>query len=253
MKAFIVEFDLSSKSPVMVEKGEVITDKGYPTVTVRDVKANSTDEAVAIAKSKAEIFLNELSWRHGINLQISTGWSVGPYDSFETRHIKQTRIVVRLKGGHRPRYPKTIEAITGKESAAKAYWRKAQLSQDTFDKFRNLYLAIENVASKIVTAKNKQDVNDFELLRTALHERFASDEQTLIKHSHVRGFKHTGDIIEEVTELLYKGYRCELNHSKEEREKKVPFDYESEEEVSSVLHLTEFVARSVLEYEDEYL
>jgi len=44
-----------------------------------------------------------------------------------------------------------------------------------------------------------------------------------------------------------------LNHSKATESKKIPFNPQDEEEVQSALPLVEFVAKSLLEYEDRSL
>ena len=60
MGLFIVEIDLKSRSPTTVENGGVIVDKGYDTVTVRNVEADTPLNAEKEAISKAKEFLNEL-------------------------------------------------------------------------------------------------------------------------------------------------------------------------------------------------
>jgi len=253
MKLFIIEFDLRSRSPVTVENGDVIVDKGYSTVTVRNVEADSTDDAINKARPKADAFLNELSWRYDLNLEIGSSLTVMIQDSPETRHIKQHYLKVYTKGGHRKKYPRILKEVVIKASDSKAYYRKAAMSQDPFDKFRNLYLAIENVASKIAAVKGKDGCRDSELIEIALQECFSSNVQLPKEHSHVRGLVCKGDNIQEVATLLFKGLRCQLNHSKASEDKKIPFDPDDEREVQSVLPLAEFVAKSLLSYEDTHL
>ncbi len=60
MGLFIVEIDLKSRSPTTVENGDVIVDKGYDTVTVRNVEADTHLNAEKEAISKANEFLNQL-------------------------------------------------------------------------------------------------------------------------------------------------------------------------------------------------
>jgi hypothetical protein len=139
MGLFIVEFNLKTRSPVTVENGDVIVDKGYSTVTVRDVEANSTDDAESEARPKANAFLDELCRQYEIDLEIGNGWTVMLQDSPATRHIKKYTLKGTLKGGHRRRVPRVLKAVEVRPSDAKTYYRKATISKDPFDKFRNVF------------------------------------------------------------------------------------------------------------------
>jgi hypothetical protein len=253
MGLFIVEFDLRARCPVTVENGDVIVDKGYSTVTVRNVEADSTDDAADKARPKADALLDELCRQYEINLEIGNGWTVMLQDSPTTRHIKTLHLKIYTTGGHRKRYPRTLKEVVIKSSDSKAYYRKAAISQDPFDKFRNLYLAIENVASKIAAAKNKHFRYELELLQLALQECFSSNNRLLEEHSHVYGFKRTGNIFLDVATFLYKENRVQLSHSKASGKKKMPFNPDDEREVQVSLSLAELVAKSLISYEDTHL
>jgi hypothetical protein len=253
MGLFIVEFNLKARSPLTVENGDVIVDKGYSTVTVRNVQATSHDDAENKARPKANAFLDELCRQYEINLEIGNGCTIGPQDSPTTRHIKKYNIKIILKGGHRKRIPRVLKEVEIRPSDAKTYYRKAAMSNDTFDKFRNLYLAIENVASKIAVAKGEHFRFESELLQFALQECFSSNKQLLEKHSHVYGFENTGDIFHDVARFLYAKNRVQLNHSKASNNKKIPFNPNDEREVQVSLPLAELVAKSLISYEDTHL
>jgi hypothetical protein len=236
-----------------VENGDVIVDKGYSTVTVRDVHAESSDDAANKARPKADAFLNELCLQHEINLEIGNGWTVMLQDFSTTRHIKKYTIKTTLKGGHRKRIPRVLKEVKVRTSDAKNYYRKAAISQDTFDKFRNLYLVIENIASKIAAAKRKDKCGDSQLIELGLRECFSSNIQLLEDYGHIRELIGKGDTIKLVAAFLHKGNRCQLNHSKAIEDKKIPFNPEDESEVQSVLPLTKFIAKSLISYEDIHL
>lgn len=253
MGLFIVEFNLRARSPVTVENGDVIVDRGYSTVTVRNVEADSTDDAENKARPKTNAFLDELCRQYEINLEIGNGWTVMLQDSPATRHIKKYTLKTTLKGGHRRRIPHVLKEVEIRPSDAKTYYRKAVISKDPFDKFRNLYLAIENVASKIVVAKGKSSCGELDLVRIALQECFSSNTQLLKEHSHVYGFENTGDIFLDVATVLYKKNRVQLSHSKASKNKKIPFNPDDEWEVQVSLPLAELVAKSLLSYEDTHL
>ncbi len=253
VRLYIVEFNLKTKSPVTVENGDVIADKGYPTVTVRNVEADSHEDAMNKARPKADAFLNELSLRYEMNLEIGNGCTIGLQKSPTTRHIKKYTIKVKTLGGHRKKIPRVLKEVEIKPSDAKVYYRKAAISQDSFDKFRNLYLAIENVSSKIALAKGAYFRYELESLQFALQECFSSNEQLLKDNSHARGFENTGDIFLDVARFLYKTNRVQLSHSKAGEDKKVPFNPDDEWRVQVSLHLAELVAKSLLSYEDAHL
>ena len=231
MGLFIVELNLKAKSPVTVENGDVIVDRGYPTVTVRNVRADSAEDAENKAMPKANEFLDELCRQYEIKLEIGNGCTIMQQDSPTTRHIKKFDMKVFTTGGHRKRIPRVLNKVEIRPSDAKTYYRKAALSQDTFDKFRNLYLVIENVASKIAVAKGEHPPSESELLQFALKECFSSNRQLLEEHSHVYGFESTGDIFLDVATFLYKRNRVQLSHSKASEKRKIPFNTADEWEV----------------------
>jgi len=253
MGLFIVEFNLKSRSPLTVEDGDVIVDKGYSTVTVRNVEADSHDDAADKARPKADALLDELCTQYEISLEIGNGYTVMPQDSPTTRHIKKYTIKVFVKGGHRRKTPRVLKNVGVMSSDAKTYYRKAAISRDAFDKFRNLYLAIENVASKIAAAKEQRFRRELDLLRFALQECFSSNKQLLENHSHVYGLKNTGDIFLDVATFLYKRNRVQLSHSKASEKRKMPFDPHDEWEVQVSLPLAEVVSKYLLSYEDTHL
>lgn len=255
MGLFIVEFNLRDRSPVTVESGDVIVDKGYSTVTVRNVEADSTDDAADKARPKADALLDELCKQYEIKLEIGNGYTVMKQDSPTTRHIKKYDIKVYVTGGHRKKIPRVLNKVEIRPSDAKTYYRKATISEDPFDKFRNLYLAIENVASKIAAVKDKHFGygQELGLLKFALQECFSSNKKLLEEHSHAYGFKNTGDIFLDAATFLYKKNRVQLSHSKASEEKKIPFNPADEREVQGSLHLAEFVAGSLISYEDTNL
>ena len=253
MGPFIVEFNLKSRSPIMVENGDVILDKGYSSITVRNVQADSNDDAINEARPKAEAFLDELCHLYEIKLEVGNGLTVGSQESPATRHIKKYTLKGTLKGWHRKKIPRVLKEIEVKPSDAKTYYRKALISKDPFDKFRNFYLAIENVASKIIATKGKGTYKELDLLKIALQECFSSNKRQLKEHSHVHGFENTGDIFLDVASFLYKKNRVQLSHSKASENKKIPFNPADEWQVQVSLTLAELVAKSLLSYEETHL
>jgi hypothetical protein len=103
MGLYIVEFNLTKRSPLTVENGDVIVDKGYDTVTVRNVQALSIDDAKIKAEPIANEFLNELCYQHEIKLELGNGCTMMLQQSPDIRHIKRYRIRVFTTGGHKKR------------------------------------------------------------------------------------------------------------------------------------------------------
>jgi len=248
MPVFYVEFYLRKRSPLTVENGDVIVDKGHPHITVRNIEADSYDDAVQKARPKLKEFLDDLNFRGRVALETVPGSGVGLQDSPEFRYSGYDA-TLKAKGGHRKRVPSVLETVQMKPSDAKTYYRKAAISEDPFDKFRNLYLAIENVASKIV----KDWSNETELIKLALQTCFSPKLQDLEHFVGQYGFEYKGDIIDQVASELYRNYRLGLFHSKANRDKKIPFNLEDERKVQRILPLADFVAKSLLSYEDTYL
>jgi hypothetical protein len=148
-----------------------------------------------------------------------------------------------------PQNPATIKI---KKSEAASYYRKGCLSVDPFDKFRNVYFAVENISSQIYR-KQPGEPEKIELER-ALEVCFVNRLQSLFEVAKAEPtFNAKETTISEVTRILYTINRCQLNHSKVYKDKKVPFDPQSETEVMNALPLVKFVAKTFLEYEESSL
>lgn len=258
MGLFIVEFDLNSKPPLTVKNGDVIVDKGIPTITVRNVEAESDDDAEKKARPKANAFLDELCLGYEIALAIRSPSSltVVPQDSPDIRHIKTLDMKIRLLGGHRKRIPRILDEVITRPSDAKRYYRKASISEDPFDKFRNIYLAIENVASKIIKRNGRKAIkgcSELELLEIALRECFSGNMDSLKKYLPVCRLRPGRNIIKDLASFLFKANRCQLNHSKAFKDKKIPFNPDDEWEVEAAIPISEFIARSLIKYEETVL
>jgi hypothetical protein len=142
------------------------------------------------------------------------------------------------------------------------------LTDDPFNKFRDLYLAAENIASKIQGLKGlrKGEVKQLSksresyeegLLCLALNECFSSNLQSLRSLTQVAKslpeFDDAQEVTPQVAKILYRGHRCQLNHSKALEDKKIPFNPEDEKEVRAAIPLMEFVTRSLLQHEENSL
>jgi len=238
-------------------------------VVISAVQAASIDEARGKASSAANQFLNELSRRFSAHLAIKD-------ESYAVEHVApsgEKQVVVHPEPDawvlseraivvKKDASGNTVEVwdsqkpgkIDVKPSDATPYYRRAHLTNDSFDMFRNLYLASENVADKTRISKGYSNTYEESLLRLALDECFAKDPQPLIQAArHIHTFDDGQPVVPQVARILYKANRCQLNHSKASGDKKIPFDPQDEEEVKAALPLMDFVAKSLLEYEQTSL
>jgi hypothetical protein len=269
---WVVTFALDSPSPREVHseisgmRVEVKVNDSQVVISV--VQAATIDEALKKASLAANQFLDSLSLGFSAHLAIKDG-------SYKVKRVASSgeeQVFVHPEPGSvassgeltmvkKDASGNTIEVrdsrkpgrIDVKPSEATSYHRQAHLTKDPFDSFRNLYLATENIADKIRIKKGCSNKSGESLLRLALNERFANDPNPLIQAAkHIQTFDDKQPVIPQVSEILYKA-RCQLDHARASKDKKVPFNQQDEEEVKAALPLMDFVAKSLLEYEQTSL
>jgi hypothetical protein len=272
-----VYFNLNKLSPLEANSDingvAVSISKGSKQLIVENIDAYDEADARRKALSTANQFLNGL-WKHNSYLDIdpssqhvesSSGQKRG-YVSMQASVLITSQLtavkkdpsgnIIEVRDSSRP------GRIEVKPSEAAGYYRHAHLTNDPFNRFRDLYLAAENVASKIQMAKglSKNELKRLSesgesreegLLRLALDECFGSDPHSLKQIAkNLPDFDDAQQAIPQVAKILFRGYRCQLNHSKASENKKIPFNPEDEKEVKAALPLMEFVAKSLLQYEE---
>jgi len=237
--------------------------------------AEACDEADAQQKAltAAIPFLDTLSWKYNTTLAVDEATrrvehvspagqrqsSITVSDSITVS--EGIKLVKKDSAGHiievyDSSKPGKIEV---KPSEAASYYRHAHLTKDSFNRFHDLYLAAENVASKIQATKglSKNELkrlSELGLLKLALDECFSSNPHSLRQIAgKLPEFDEAKDTIAQVAKILYNGYRCQLSHSKDREDKKIPFNPQDEKEVKTALPLMEFVAKSLLQYEENLL
>lgn len=272
-------FTLRKASPVeassLIDGLNVQIREGSTELLVDGASAMNEHEAVEKASAAAHAFLNELSWKYGVIIAFDCNTQRVEYvDAAGQRHTSisvgngavgiegKVSVVKKDALGNviEVRDSQKLGKIEVKPSDAAAYFRQAHLTDDPFDRFRNLYLVAENIASRIVIKKefNKRilrqtyGLKSYEesLLRLALDQCFAGNLQHLRSIYSVVGNQPS---IPALVETLFKGHRCQLNHSKESQNRKVPFNPQDKKDVEAALPLMEFVAKSLLEYQDKSL
>jgi hypothetical protein len=241
--------------------------KGEPDVAVCDVTASSLEDGRAMALDAANAFLNTLSWMHQLDLQVaSASWGAeelakpGRHYFEQVEEMRMTtglKIEVRdaatgqLVGSYDSDHLGNIEVAP---SEAAAYFRRARVSTDLFDRFRNLYLVCELISDRIRGKAGKGSLQEGELLELGLTAVFDACLPDLQHHAWAANVPAgSSAVIQDVATFLYKAHRCELNHAKEHKPRKVPFNATDEEAVRMALPLMEFVARESLAYEHREL
>lgn len=279
-----VYFTLNRPSPLEVYSEisglKVEVKENSSQVVIGNVDASDVDEAQKEALAAANQLLNALSWKHDTTLEIKpetySAEHVSPSGKKETI-VKPAPVTVvtgvgRLTVVRKDASGNIIEVrdsqkpgrINTKPSDAAAYYRRAHLTSDPFDSFRNLYLTAENVADRIRINKalSKQQLKKMyglpsyeqSLLRMTLDECFAKTKQSRIKAtSKAYTLDTKKPVIPQVAEILFEGYRCQLNHAKALEDKKIPFNLQDEKAVKTALPLMKLVAKSLLAYEDNSL
>lgn len=256
----------------------VYISEGSKQLVVENIAASDETDAQQKALTVANRFLDAL-WRFDTTLAIDEASRCVEHISPSGKKQVYVTVADSVRIGEHVRVVKKdssnniIEVydsskpgrIEIKPSEAASYFRHAHLTGDPFNRFHNLYLAAENIASKIQGLKglSKSGVKQLSdsgqsyeegLLRLALDECFASNLQSLNKVAKsLPEFDDARELVSQVVKILYTGYRCQLNHSKTSQDKKIPFNPEDEKEVRAALPLMEFVARSLLQYEENSL
>ena len=258
---------------------KVSISEGSKQLVVENIAVSDETDAQQKALTIANQFLDTLSWKCNATLAIDEATRrvehISPLGQKQvsitvsetigvTEHV---RLVKKDSSGNiiEERDSSKPGKIEVKPSEAASHFRHAHLTDDPFNRFHDLYLAAENIASKIQGLKglNKSAVKQLSesgqsyeegLLRLALDECFSSNLQSLNQVAKkLPDFDDAREIVPQVAKMLYTGYRCQLNHSKASEDKKIPFNPEDEKEVKAVLPLMEFVARSLLQYEENSL
>ena len=253
-----VYFYLTSPSPISlnfeINNFRVRVIESFKQISVHNIQAVNQNAAWTKALDAATTCIDCLSWKYDVVLSINIGRLNIEEIDLIGKTVNRTgyasavaRAVIVVKGIHQ-----TPAIIKIKKSEAASYYRKGCLSVDPFDKFRNVYFAVENISSQIYR-KQPGEPEKIELER-ALEVCFVNRLQSLFEVAKAEPtFNAKETTISEVTRILYTINRCQLNHSKVYKDKKVPFDPQSETEVMNALPLVKFVAKTFLEYEESSL
>jgi hypothetical protein len=246
-------------------------------VVVSSIQAADIDEARRRAFLAANQFLSALSWRFGDHLAIKGEPNIERIDPSGNKEIF-LQLPERVVLGEKVLVIKKDAAgdvvgvldsqklgkINVKYSDAADFYRRAHLADHPFEKFGNLYKVAENIADKIriIKGHNKDSLAraygrssyEMEVLQLALDECFEGNSSSLLGAA--KCLLSSSDVqqpIPRIVEILYRANRCQIMHAKASGGKKIPFNPQDERDVTAALPLMDFVARSLLAYEQALL
>jgi hypothetical protein len=246
-------------------------------VVISSIQATDIDEARREAFLAANQLLSALSWRFGEHLAIKGEPNVEHADPSGKKQIflqLQERVaisekVILVRKDASGNVVEVLDSqklgkISVRHSDAADFYRRGHLADHPFEKFANLYKVAENIGDKIRTIKGhtKESLErvygrrsyEMDVLELALDECLGGDLSPLLRAA--GGALGSDDVqqpIPRIVEMLYKANRCQIMHAKASGGKKVPFNPQDERDVTAILPLMDFVARSLLAHEQTLL
>lgn len=236
-------------------------ERGSATLRVTGVEADTDDEAHESAESFGNRLLDDLATGHnealkiegpdwgsetmnpdgGKSIRMRESASITVSGSLTTRHFDANG---NLLGDYDS---ENLGRIDVKNSNARRYYRQALLSKDAFDRFRNLYLASENIAAD---ARRQGRTKDMTSLEQAINMCFSGARlKDLAARIPMTCSSTSGQPVPNVVAAFLKGIRDQLNHSATSNIK-VPYNSNDQEAVRSAMPLLEFVTKGLLDFEE---
>ena len=246
-------------------------------VVVSSIQAPDIGEARRKAFLAANQFLSALSWRFGDHLATKGEPNIEHIDPSGNKEIfleLQERLVLGEKNlvVKKDASGDVVEVLDSqklgkinvKHSDGADFYRRAHLAGHPFEKFGNLYKVAENIADKIRIIKGQtrdsleraygRGSYEMQVLQLALDECFEGDSSSLLGAA--KGLLSSSDVeqpIARIVEILYRANRCQIMHAKASGGRKIPFNPQDERDVTAALPLMDFVAGSLLAYEQTLL
>jgi hypothetical protein len=268
-----IKLSLDEKSPceahAEIDSMKVTISTGSEDISISGDFSSNYDKAVSRAIELSNLFLNALSWKHKIYLEVKTdsyeiegdeGRVLGVPAMKSTAKIGLPTLII----GDIIIDPTKIGNIDANQSIAATYYRHAHFSHHPFIIFENLYKTIENIADRIslnnsydnksLKGKYKSKSYEKSLLLLALEECFHSNNRELRQILKSLPPMHDLDeskIFKDLTERIYEGYRNKLFHSKTAKNPYDPNKESDKSKIQEVLPLMEFIAISLLKYEED--
>lgn len=243
----MLDRDASIETEASVGGLLVRTTLGTRALRVELIEAASEHDAHSKALVAANRFLDGVHCKHHVALAVdSSSWTGEDTTTRKQYACSQERSPlfvgdrVCVKMTNKP----TGEVVTYdsarpgplqfRHSDAQAYYRKAKLTEDVFDRFRYLFLTAEFIAGRICAATGAAPTDGLNRLELALNEVFADRAPLLHEAAATDPTLANGDVVHNVAQLLYADNRCALNHATPSQSK-VPFKPADEAQVNNAL------------------
>lgn len=209
------------------------------------VRGNDADVGYIEARRIGQMFLDVLSASHGISLKLLGGFE------YESVGGKEKGIKV-LVDAILVETPKTIPdklALSSNWRSA-SYFRYAEQAEDTFDRYRNYYLALERVGKwyRNVHGINGSDGSVISDTAGAILSDTNRVKEVLADVQKKLGILSSGSLTNDLVDIVYKRNRLALMHSGDPADRQ-PFDDHNEREVRIALGLVREVSRQYVQYE----
>ena len=264
-----VKLSLDKESPceahAEIDTVKVTIRAGSTDISISGDLSSNHEEAVAKAIKLSEQFLNTLSWKDQVYLEVKTdSYSIEGDEGLEIG-LPTLKITCQVN-------PPTVilgdviidfaskGIVVTNDSRAATYYRHAHLANHPFITFENLYKTVaDRIKSKIgfteTSLKNKYFSNSYEksLFQLSLEECFNDNIRQLeqiingIPSIQIQNKSH---IFKELSSLIYDEYRCPIAHSKTGKKTFDPNNEIDKKAVQAILPLMDFIALQLLKFEE---
>lgn len=254
MARFEFLFRLSKPAPTDLVDRRVGTSVGYLNISlprgkrelrVWPITGPDKEAAHLDAVTAVNEFLNYIFSRiqYAAQLDSSYRWSDldNPGTGGTVIHVEPLSwFAGRMVIGRRLRLPR--------DQRGSAYMRAGDMAISIFDKFRNFYLAVDWVGKQIrPTGSDRTLLAD--TLSTVTSQRILRSLYSGLSEVIVpAGVTLTGHVIQDISVVLYRGFRCALMHAGDQSDFP-PFNPRSTQQVGTALRTMRSVAWQYVKYE----
>jgi len=261
MRKWIVELPITPKSTKSEEgfwRGMASSvETGSDHVVVKGVDAEDQECAISIAVQAATRFLDQFSFFRSAFHEIvsdSRSYKVVNEETGEcSRGLPATvgisgrviRKVMDVNGNVVATYDSDRPGrLPGGHTAAMSYYRRGGCAKDLYECLRNKCLAIENVVSLVCYRDQIVNTNETERYQHAIRTLYRDPERAKNLKSAWKGSRNTD--LDDLGKHIYQHVRCQLNHAKDDRARRLPYDENDVKAVKRDQHLVDIVARDLI-------
>jgi hypothetical protein len=242
-----------------IEGTRLSAELGSSTLTALDVEAANANEATERAHRLADLFLDYVSIKYGFTAAVHDDLCRAEWNDpatgqtrkavnvrIEDTSVVHCRLQLHDENGNTVYDSDVPGHVPYAHMDAMAYVRKARLTADIFESYRNYHLAAENAAS-ILSPRPVPPVGcDKAIFMHGVRHVFAANSAELSQIVAPLMGQATPNA-EDIGRFLYEDYRCVLDHSKGGLPKKMPFNPADEASVRTALPAIELIALRLIE------